>query len=100
MSLKRIKAYYAIAKRAKKEIYGGVCEFQSLCMDLEAADCDIPMDLARLLAADKFNFAHDVCGIVRHINRKTSKLEDCFIPRFAHTRRPSRVARRPSWVVE
>lgn len=37
-------------------------------------------DLAR---ADDFNFAHDVFGIARHLNRETGKLEDHFLPRFS-----------------
>ena len=28
-----------------------------------------PLRLAALLAADDFNFMHDVCGIARHLNR-------------------------------
>lgn len=42
-----------------------------------------PLDLNRLLAADDFNFAHDVFGIARHLNRETGQLEDHFSPRFS-----------------
>lgn len=53
-------------------------------MDLSACIANgCPLKLAELLAADDFNFAHDVGGIRRHINRTTGKLENCFLPRFA-----------------
>lgn len=59
--------------------------------DLMEADMDItachangtPIKLDALLAADDFNFGHDVFGIRRHINRRTGQLENCFLPRFA-----------------
>lgn len=40
-----------------------------------------PLDLAKLLGADDFNFAHDVFGICRHLDRRTGKLADLFSPR-------------------
>ncbi len=58
----------------------------SLEMDLSATHALKPLDLDRLLAADDFNFSHDVFGIMRHIDRATGKMGDCFVPRF--TRRP------------
>lgn len=42
-----------------------------------------PLRLSDLLAADEFNFIHDVWGIARHLNRETGKLEDHFSPRFS-----------------
>jgi len=42
-----------------------------------------PLRLNDLLAADDFNFAHDIFGIDRHINRLNGKLENCFSPRFS-----------------
>ena len=58
-------------------------DFSTMHMDLEAAHMTCPLKLAELLATDNGNFAHDVFGIARHINRKTGQLEDCFCPRFA-----------------
>lgn len=56
----------------------------TLMMDLTATHANgTPLDLEGLLAADSFNFSHDILGIHRHINRETGKLEDCFRPRFA-----------------
>jgi hypothetical protein len=57
----------------------------NLMMDLTAADGvngNDPLDWGRLLAADDFNFLHDVGGISRHINRDTGELMNCFLPRM------------------
>ena len=52
-------------------------------MDLTACHANgMPLDLPRLLEADDFNFAHDITGIANHINRRTGKIERCFMPRF------------------
>ena len=56
----------------------------SLSMDLTAVHANgCPLRLADLLAADDANFLHDVLGIRAHINRKTGKLENCFVPRYS-----------------
>lgn len=68
-----------IAKRA-----GAACDRMGLIMDINACHSNgMPLDLARLQAADDANFIHDVFGIRRHINRETGQLENCFVPRFA-----------------
>lgn len=41
------------------------------------------LKLQEWLDAPDFDFAHDFYGIMRHINRKTGELTDCFLPRFA-----------------
>lgn len=56
----------------------------ALVMDLTACHangCNLRLD--EMLKADDFNFAHDIYGIRRHIDRSTGKLGDCFLPRFA-----------------
>lgn len=56
----------------------------ALTMDLTAVHAnDVKIDFKRLLEADDFNFAHDIVGIQKHLNRETGKLENCFLPRFA-----------------
>lgn len=55
----------------------------NLQMDLSAVHAKMPLKLAELATADDFNFAHDVAGIVGHLNRQTGELEDFFVPRFA-----------------
>ncbi len=53
-------------------------------MDLLATHANgNPMDFKRLSEADDFNLTHDFCGIARHINRVTGKLENHFSPRFS-----------------
>ena len=52
-----------------------------LHMDLTAVHANgCPMDFARMLAADDFNFWHDLCGIQWHLDRKTGRLGH-FLPR-------------------
>jgi hypothetical protein len=53
-------------------------------MDITAAHCNgMTLNLTALLNADDANFAHDIGGIVQHINRQTGELENCFVPRYA-----------------
>jgi hypothetical protein len=42
-----------------------------------------PLRLRDFLTADDFNFAHDVFGIDRHINRETGEMMNFFSPRFS-----------------
>ena len=63
---------------------------ETILMDLFAADMHMPLDLASLLAADDANFAHDVLGIRRHMDRTSGSLSDFFVPRFALRNRPAR----------
>lgn len=53
-----------------------------ILMDLQAVHYHTKLDLKGLAEADDFNFAHDIGGIARHLDRKTGKLRDCFVPRF------------------
>lgn len=57
----------------------------NLVMDLLAADGvngNRPLDWGRLIAADDFNFMHDIGGICRHMDRETGVLGDHFTPRI------------------
>lgn len=59
----------------------------SLEMDITATHANgNPLDLAGLLDAEPFDFAHDIAGIVRHLDRTTGALTDCFVPRYADRR--------------
>jgi hypothetical protein len=51
-------------------------------MDISATHKFCPLRLADLLAADDFNFIHDVGGIRRFLNRDKLYLMSCFVPRF------------------
>lgn len=71
----------AIIKRAKLELDAPI-DAQSLSMDLESVP---ELDLPKLLNAPRFDFIHDICGIVRNMDRSNypGKLMNCFWPRCA-----------------
>lgn len=52
-------------------------------MDVDHAHKQFNLRLEDWLKADDFNFAHDFCGIQRHIDRTTGVVGDFFLPRFA-----------------
>lgn len=57
-------------------------DYMNASMDVTAVHLnDCKLDLKKLLGFDDFNFAHDVFGINRHIDRETGKLINCFLPR-------------------
>lgn len=59
-----------------------VFDSQSIKMDITATHANgNPLRLQDLLVAPDFDFAHDIYGIHRHLNRKTGKLMNCFSPR-------------------
>lgn len=61
-------------------------DLTSVEMDVAAAHAGCPLDLKALEAADDLNFAHDICGIRRHLDRETGELRDFFVPRCALAR--------------
>ena len=72
-----------IAKRAV-EMCGDSYSLQDAQMDITACHLNgCPLELENLLNTDDFNFAHDVFGIRRHLNRQTGQLENHFLPRYA-----------------
>lgn len=77
------KIVRGIVDRAEKmaRTNGHRLDKMSLEMDLEATQAKVPLMLQELLEADDFNFAHDVFGIIRHMDRSTGELTDCFLPR-------------------
>ena len=55
-----------------------------IAMDISAVHCNgCPLRLETLRDADDFNFAHDILGIRRHLDRETGQLRDEFSPRFS-----------------
>lgn len=53
-------------------------------MDLTAVHCNgTRLCLDDLLHTDTINFAHDIGGIRKHLNRETGQLMELFHPRFA-----------------
>lgn len=89
---KNVEMAAKVADRASAQIVKASGGRVSFIMDLMAADGvngNPPIDFDRLLAADEFNFIHDVCGITRHLDRETGKLTGCFLPRFSHSMQES-----------
>jgi len=53
-------------------------------MDITATHANgCPLNLAKMLLFDDFNFNHDLYGIHRHLDRNTGELTRCFLPRCA-----------------
>lgn len=74
----------AIMNRAVKEGLIEKDEAANLRMDLAAChSMDIKLDFEKLLDFPRFDLAHDLGGIRRHIDRETGKLGGCFLPRCA-----------------
>ena len=82
-SKERHAMYVKICERA--ESLGFEMERLTLLMDIESADYVFNLRLEELLAADDYNFAHDIAGIVKHIDRSEFPAKDFnfFIPRYA-----------------
>lgn len=86
MTRKDFETLSAIADRALT-LYAQIPEIRDkkidVCMDIENAHDQIPLNLEQLLTFDEGNFAHDIFGIRRHMDRGTATLGDCFVPRCA-----------------
>lgn len=75
---------HLITMRARADRLISRGEMLDTNMDILAAHLNgCRLDLLALLAANGLDFAHDVRGITRHVNRRTGALEDCFLPRCA-----------------
>lgn len=87
-SKEEFKTIGKIARRAVALAVTHDIEYDYLTADMDISACHAngtPLDLDKLLAADDFNFAHDVFGIRRHIDRDTGEIMDCFVPRCARS---------------
>lgn len=84
-SPEELETVFAIVDRADRlyRAQGQRINRGSLEMDLSATHVTTPLRLNDLLAADNFNFIHDIAGIMRHLDRSTGQLQDHFLPRFA-----------------
>ncbi len=91
---KRMDLILEVCERAESELPGfHKRDRMSNMMDLESLDeGEICMDWEKLLRADTFNFAHDVYGIGKHMDRTSypGKLKDCFLPRCAMSEKAAR----------
>jgi hypothetical protein len=78
------------AERARRMAHRAGWEYsmQDAEMDLLATHANgCPLDFEKLVGFDDFNFAHDVFGIRRHLERETGQLLHCFLPRCARPQR-------------
>ena len=85
-----MKLVIQIAKRAVSMASENGVDYKTIDADMDITACHCngnPLDLEKLLAADDFNFAHDVFGIRNHIDRNTGKLMNCFVPRCSRGRK-------------
>ena len=84
-----LKLVVEIVARACKDATarGDKLDSLDLQMDLVATHANgCPMDFARLVKADDFNFWHDISGIRAHLDRDSGNLTRCFLPRFSKRR--------------
>ncbi len=75
-----------IAKRAVQVANSNGISLDFMDTQMDIAACHLngnPLKLEDLYNADDLNFAHDIFGIKRHLNRNNGELEDCFLPRFS-----------------
>ena len=75
-----------IAHRAVKMADEGGWQYKEkdAQMDITACHCSgNPLLLKELLEADDFDFAHDVFGIHKNLDRNTGKLLNFFSPRYS-----------------
>ncbi len=56
---------------------------QDIEMDLCVVDAfNYPLDFPRMLKAEAADLMHDIHGIRANLNRKSGKLDNCFVPRL------------------
>ena len=79
---KNLELIVKIVERAEKEELM-MFDRVSLLMDLKLAQKEFNLRLEDFLNADEFNFAHDIVGIQKNINREEKKFENHFLPRFS-----------------
>lgn len=83
VSLEDDNVIRAIVDRAAKTFQGKINKM-GLTMDITACHANgNPLRLDDLLTASPFDFAHDVFGIIDHLDRETGSLINHFSPRFS-----------------
>lgn len=74
-----------IVKRAKEAALKAEVDLDTISLHMDLAYCHnaVGLDLAGLEDASSADFAHDIFGIIRHIDRETGEFRDHFMPRYA-----------------
>jgi hypothetical protein len=76
-----------IARRAGREVFPkhGISQTPLITvLDVSFTHGKVcPLDLCRFLEAGEANFAHDILGITRYLDREAGKFENGFTPRYA-----------------
>ena len=70
----------AIVRRVRESFTSAKIDVISLSTDLTVCHNLGHVDLKMLLGASDADFAHDICGIARHLDRDTGELKR-FLPR-------------------
>jgi len=86
VSEKEMKIIRVLARRAHALAALIYTDYSVLDASMDITACHAngcSLDLAGLLRARDPDFAHDVFGIRRHIDRKSGKLGGYFVPRYA-----------------
>ena len=63
-----------------------ITQAQRMSLHMDITACHLngnPLRLAELLNAQDLDLAHDICGIVRHLDRSAGQLGDGFSPRYS-----------------
>lgn len=81
LSAADLETIHDIAKRITSDFPDA--DMLTVEMDLSACHLLNPLRLSDMLTADRMDLCHDVFGIMRHINRNTGELRNCFSPRFS-----------------
>lgn len=77
--------YETIVKIAERAENMGISKStrMTLLMDLECATEQFNLRLSDLLNSPAVDFTHDIYGIQANFNRRTKKMENCFVPRYS-----------------
>ena len=82
----RFQKIYEISLRAK-QLFPEI-DRVTIMIDIENADKQFNLRLDELLNADEYEFAHDICGIYKNMERDIEspnygRVGNLFVPRFA-----------------
>lgn len=74
-----VKSMAKVLERAVKEDL--IMSREKLTLAVCIVNTLKPESIQRLSEFDRFNFAHDILGMLSHYNEKTGDFDDFFVPR-------------------